>query len=237
MTNHSIWLPFLYLRVSNVRSQRGYPPFPSVWLVVTVVTLMLWPMRKQDFTHVTKNWSTWNFVNVAKSRNASDRCHGKENITHECHPKSFLQLYNPKSSWFYNLGRELKSDHWIVNFSSYCLSCSTCVSFYSVLLVFVETTRCDDFFVVVACVRFSHVHINVLSFPTPSTPVKIQLNSLVPLTRVYGNTILHKQTSHKPVWGHGLDSFDDVGLRIRSPYLVMKGCLVRFFCFAVSLSN
>ena len=33
MTNHSTWLPFLYLRVSNVRSQRGYPPFPLFdWL-------------------------------------------------------------------------------------------------------------------------------------------------------------------------------------------------------------
>ena len=237
MTNHSTWLPFLYPRVSNVRSHRGYPPFPLFdWLWLRSRKFFdRWESRISPMWP--KNWSTWNFVNVTKSRNASDRCHGKENVTHESHPKSFLLLYNPKSSWFYNLGRELKSDHWIVNFSSYCLSCSTCVSFYSVLLVFVETTRCDDFFVVVACVRFSHVHINVLSFPTPSTPVKIQLNSLVPLTRVYGNTILHQQTSHKPVWGHGLDSFDDVGLRIRSPYLVMKGYLVRFFCFAVSLSN
>ena len=139
MTNHSTWLPFLYPRVSNVRSQRGYPPFPLFdWL-------WLWSRKFFDRWESRispmwpKNWSTWNFVNVTKSRNASDRCQGKENVTHECHPKSFLQLYNPKSSWFYNLGRELKSDHWIVNFSSYCLSCSTCVPFYPVLLVFVVT--------------------------------------------------------------------------------------------------
>ena len=53
--------------------------------------------------------------------------------------QSHLQLYNPKSSSFYNLGRELRYDHWIVNFSSHCLSFSTCMSFYPVLLVFVET--------------------------------------------------------------------------------------------------
>ena len=138
MTNHSTWLPFLYPRVSNVRSQRGYPPFPLfdwLWLWSRKFfdrwesrILPMWP----------KNWSTWNFVNVTKSRNASDRCHGKENVTHECHPKSFLQLYNPKSSWF---------TIWVVSWGpnieyltfQATVSVVPLMSFYPVLLVFVET--------------------------------------------------------------------------------------------------